>query len=340
MRSVAPDSLSSSCRSLSVSPAERENGISAKYAVRWKGIGHRRGLAEDVSGGLLFVKVPEGWLAGAGGFPNENDFVGRIGYLIDDDGNLIGDGDYAGTFAAHLRTYVTAEDCALHLRRGARGAFRGSYAFRALSGSSNRGSFSGDVVALVHPLPRTELWTRMSYGHDWHMATRPHDTRGVLLMRDADKRLRLLDVRFHDDTGTFEMMWEAWQPENVLQFARETAPSPATDTSSVATTVARATATVPASVAPTRTAVDDLPGRPYPNPPPDIEALEAISSFLGEVQEGGHRSIHILGYRQMCAQPVGPECHVLINGKLRRVFTLTRTADGRLEATDLGSCGD
>jgi hypothetical protein len=172
------------------------------------------------------------------------------------------------------------------------------------------------------------------------MATRSHDTRGILLIRDAEKKLRVLDVSFHDGTSTFEMMWEGWQPENVLHFTREAATSLATDTSSALTSPAPGAAADPARVAATSTAVDDLPGRAYPNPPQDMEALEAISSFLGEVQEGGHRSIHILGYRQMCAQPVGPECHVLINGKLRKVFTLTRKADGLLEATDLGSCGD
>jgi hypothetical protein len=84
---------------------------------------------------------------------------------------------------------------------------------------------------------------------------------------------------------------------------------------------------------------EELPGRPYPNPPTDAEAISAINSFLGEVQDG-KRTIQVLGYRQMCAQPIGPECHVVIDGHVRKVLTLTRTADGRLEASDLGSCGD
>lgn len=97
-----------------------------------------------------------------------------------------------------------------------------------------------------------------------------------------------------------------------------------------------APSTFTAAIAPV---IDTLPGRPYPNPPSDAEAISAISSFLGEVQDGT-RTIEVLGCRQMCAQPTGSECHVRIDGHIQKVFTLTRTADGRLEASDLGSCGD
>jgi hypothetical protein len=121
------------------------------------------------------------------------------------------------------------------------------------------------------------------------------------------------------------------------------APASVVDVSGSGTVVYSDTAShlpSPTSVPVTETTIAELPGRPYSNPPTDAEARDAINAFLGEVQDGHHRTIDILGYRQLCAQPVGPECYVVIDGKRHKAFTLERKSDGRLEATDLGSCGD
>jgi hypothetical protein len=349
MGSVAPDTFSTANRSLSLSPAERENGVSAKYGVHWTGVGHRHGVAEDLSGDLLFVKVPEGWLAGAGSFPSANDFVGRDGYLMNEKGDLIGDGDYAGSFKADDHYAGQHETCVLTLARTPTGAFSGTYAFSGSGGSTTPKFELANVIAFVHPSPRNLLWYQQ-YGHDWRIYA-PRTTHGVLLVRDEAKVLHSLALTFHEGLPGFDVMWDLWSPSNVLRFEpvrrgpaaqqRPTTQPASTDTTyQPASTDTTSSPPTPPTSGTSPTAAADLPGHPYPNPPSDAETREAINAFMGEDMDGRQRVIEILGYRKLCAEPVGPECYVVIDGKRHKAFTLERKSDGRLEATDLGSCGD
>jgi hypothetical protein len=335
-----------------VTPAERANGVESRYLVRWKAIARdEKGIANDASGAETIGKLTSGaWFTEYGifdsdGHPKETKTVS---------------GTYHGTYDApggHL-------DCTMTL--GAAPDYAGDYECRGVAHPYTDQTvpthFSGKIALFAVFDPDAPALRAGLLDGPFHFNTDRRHTRALILATDAHDRWQVakgveerdgaLGIGFHGTSGFGDETYPAVFFAKVNGQRRAEA-APASDTASEP---APASAVTPASNAtpvysdttyqpPTSSlpvteidAADELPGRPYPNPPTDAEAREAIKTFLGEVQ-GGVRTIDILGYRKLCAEPVGPECYVSVDGK-RKVFTLQRKSNGRLEANDLGSCGD
>lgn len=337
-----------------VTDADRANGIDARYAVTWKGIAQdTNGVAADVTGTGIFTHLSSGeWVTNKG--------------IFDSDGHPALTKDVRGTYRGRYTHYDQYLDCTMTL--GAAPDYAGSY---ECSGKQWR---SGDDATLV-PAHFTGSIALFAVFRPDSVPMKAGLLDGPMHIRNPDRRFTRAAVLASDARSAWHVaerveehgsalgvgfstsgINDSFPPlffEKVQKGARA---APPTDTSSVVAPASVAEASAPGTVvysdttwhepSPTSVPVTEtaaaeaLPGRAYPNPPTDAEARDAINAFLGEVQDGHARSIDILGYRQLCAQPVGPECYVLIDGKQHKNFTLERKADGRIEASDLGSCGD
>jgi hypothetical protein len=339
-----------------VTDADRANGIEARYVATWKGTARdEKGVAADVTGTGIFTHMSSGeWVTNMG--------------IFDSDGHPALTKDVSGTYHGRYSSSGEYLDCTMTL--GLAPDYAGSY---ECSGRQWRGNvygtlepthFTGAIALFAVFRPDAAPIKLGLLDGLFHIGRNPRYTRALIFATDGNGSWHVangieekgvaLGVGFRGTSG-FGSESDTSVFFEKVQNGQSSAAPPASDTSSVAVAnvvSAPANGTVvysdttdqgpsPTSITVTDTsATEILPGRPYPNPPTDTEAREAINALLGEVQEGPHRTIDILGYRQLCARPVGPECYVVIDGKQHKVFTLERKADGRIEASDLGSCGD
>jgi hypothetical protein len=340
-----------------VTDADRANGVDARYVVRWTAITRdEKGVAADLSGANVFTHLSSGeWVTYTG--------------IFDADGHPALTEDVSGTYRGRYTHYDEHLDCTMTL--GAAPDYAGSY---ECSGKQWRSGFDATLVparftgsialfAVFQP-DSAPMKARLLDGPMHIINPDRRYTRAVVLASDARSAWQVAErVEEHGSAlgvgFSTSGINDSFPPlffEKVQNGRSHAEAPPSSETSSVVApvTVANAARTGsspstettyqppgPTSVpVPETAAAEELPGRPYPDPPTDVETRAAINAFLGEVTDGRQRSIEILGYRKLCAEPVGSECYLTIDGKQRKVFTLQRKSDGRIEATDLGSCGD
>jgi len=341
-----------------VTDADRANGVEARYVVTWKGTTRtENGAASDYTNSGTFTRMSSGeWVTNMGIFDGDGHpaltqdvsgtYRGRYTHYEEylDCTMTLGSGpDYAGTYACSGRRWRASDDATLVPTQ-----FTGTIALFAVFQPKRVPIAAGLLDGPFHIVNPNDRHTRAlvfasdAYGA-WHVAkgVEMHGSAlgvgfsaaGLASESDPAVYFEKAPARLSARRPVTPIVAAVSAPATAIDTLPHNEQSASTDT----TYQAPGPASVP--VAATTATAEELPGRPYPNPPSDDETRAAINSFLGEVMDRRHRRIDILGYRMLCAAPVGPECYVRIDGK-RRMFTLARKSDGRVEATDLGSCGD
>jgi hypothetical protein len=293
-----------------VTDADRANGVDARYLVRWTAITQRTGVAGDVSGTGIFTHLSSGeWVTnkgifGSDGHPRftknvEGTYRGRYahyGQHLDCTMTLGGPPDYAGTYACSGEKWRGAHDDTLVPAN-----FTGQIALFAVFQPDSVPVKAGLLNNALHNINPYDRKTRAlvfatNAEGEWQVATAVEEKSGALgigfagasgIGSETDAPLF-----FHRRTAANAA---APTPQNAV--AASPTPSSPREFTAPSSNLTYQPAAAAAGVS-TATQTDDLPGRPYPNPPPDAETRAAINSFLGQVMDGRHRTIDILGYRK------------------------------------------
>jgi hypothetical protein len=205
-------------RDLPLSPAEEQNGISRAVLVTWTGLTRTDGAAHDASGELLCLKVPQGWLAGVGGAMGDTHHLSGETFLVSDDGALVGDGDFSGTYAADDAWQAGGDrlSCTLTLTRQPSGVHTGSYACTSVRPNGTKRS-SGEITDFVRLPARTAAL------HDLRITGAPDIpgsvADGLLVARDASGRMVRRGVT-SDANGDPVIRWDLGGPSDELTFHR------------------------------------------------------------------------------------------------------------------------
>lgn len=218
----APVHLSIQRNDLTLSAAESANGIAKAVDVPWSGLIQSDGATRDVNGELLFLKVPQGWLAGVGGAQGaEHHFRGET-FLVDDTGSLVGAGDYAGLLHAESANASWGDrlTCTLTLAKQRGGAYRGTYSCTSVTSSRTK-TYDGEVVDFVR------LPVRAPALHDLRLTGVPEiedsAADGFLVARDATGRIVRRGVAFGSN-GDAVIQWDLGGPTERLRFAARNVP--------------------------------------------------------------------------------------------------------------------